>query len=510
MTSRCLSTLTLFAALLAPGRLSAQHTRYKFIDIPTLGGPAAYGQVDGPGLTQFINNAGIVVGGADTTIADPNPSNCVNPDCFFHHAFRWQNGLLTDLGALPGVNWSHAAAINARGWAAGGSSITDMDPLTGSQAEHAVLWKGSEIVDLGTLGTGLESAALSINNGGQVVGFSTFDTTPDPTSFKGASLHAFLWDKGVMQDLGTLGGPDSSPAGGCNNQRMSLVAGTSFTSSTPNPTTGIPTQHAFLWDKGTMGDIPTLGGTFAYAQCANNQGQMIGQSSLTGDVGCDPSDPFDTCDEHPFLWEHGTVRDLGTLGGSFALALWLNNNGEAVGGANTSGDEQFQAARWKNGVITGLKVLDDDCASLAYAVNSRGQAVGQSFNCDTNTLRVVLWENNSVINLNEAIPPNSSLDLLDVYNINDRGEIVGRGLPPGCDDLDKCGHVFLLIPCDNAVTQGCDSKSDLSARTGSSAIAKKAVTSTERREMTRKFVAQLRARLQRNVNLSGSRRAGEK
>ena len=66
MKSRTLTPIiatTLFAVLAIPVPLAAQHTRYKLIDIDTLGGPAAIGQVDGTGISQFINNPGVVVGG---------------------------------------------------------------------------------------------------------------------------------------------------------------------------------------------------------------------------------------------------------------------------------------------------------------------------------------------------------------------------------------------------------------------------------------------------------------
>src|SRR5262249_48876844 len=162
-----------------------------------------------------------------------------------------------------------------------------------------------------------------------------------------------------------------------NNDRANLVAGESFTDSTPNPTTGVPTQHAFLWD-GIMHDIPTLGGSFAFAQCANSRGQVIGQSNLPGDPGCNGSDPF-SCNTQAFLWDGGTPNDLRTLGGTFSVAFWLNNAGEAVGGATTTGDQEFQATLWKNGRIRSLKI-DDDCFSMAWSMNSRGEVVGQSFN----------------------------------------------------------------------------------------------------------------------------------
>jgi probable HAF family extracellular repeat protein len=340
--------IALIAALMLPWRVAAQNPRYNLIDIPTLGGPAAYGNVDCTECAQFLSNAGIVVGGADTAIPDPNAPNCRNQDCFLDHGFRWENGVLADLGTLPGGNFSHATSINARGWATGGSGTAKTDRLTGWPEEHAVLWKENEIVDLGTLRDGLDSAGLTVNNAGEVVGIATVDTTLDPFPLGPwpYPTHAFIW-RGGMQDIGTLGGADSFPTGGCNNERSNLVVGWSFTNSTPNATTGNPTQHAFVWDQGTMTDIPTLGGTSAWGQCANHRGQVIGYSNLMGDAGC-PSD----CAIHSFLWGRGTLQDLGTLGGTSSVPLWLNNNGEAVGAALTVGDEEVHATLWKNGRIT--------------------------------------------------------------------------------------------------------------------------------------------------------------
>src|SRR5215469_9441825 len=357
----------LFAELVTPFLLVAQKTSYKLIDIGTLGGPTANGPGNGPG-SSLLNNAGQVAGTADTSEPDPNAPNCTNTDCFVSHAFRWNRGNLTDLGVLSGVNWSHGNAINARGCVTGTSTNGEIDPLNPCGFQplcpqfHAVLWNGVEIIDLGTLG-GLVSDASYVNDGGQVVGTSTINATPDPFSFLGAQTHAYIWKNGVMRDLGTLGGPSSGASSGCNNQRSNLVAGGSFTDPIPipNPSTGFPTSHAFLWENGRMTDIPTLGGTLAGAQCANNQGQVIGQSNLTGDN-----------EQHAFFWDHGTLSDLGTLGGTFSMAIWLNNAGEAVGVATTSGDALFHATHWKNGVITDLGTLDGDCFSQALAINSKG------------------------------------------------------------------------------------------------------------------------------------------
>ena len=166
-----------------------------------------------------------MVGGSDIPLPDPNaPNNCINTSCFLNHGFRWQAGVLTDLGALPAANQSRTTSVNAVGWATGGSSTATFDPLTGTLGEPAVLWKNRQIVDLGTLGTGLESAGLYVNNAGEVIGYSTFDQTPDPNSFKGATIHAFIWKNGIMREIVPLGSRGSFPWGGCSNQRSELVA----------------------------------------------------------------------------------------------------------------------------------------------------------------------------------------------------------------------------------------------------------------------------------------------
>ncbi len=495
-TFKSVVTMTLLAALALPLSSVAQQPRYKLIDIPTLGGPGAIGQVDGVGISQFINNPGAVVGGSATLITDPTAPGC--NDCFLVHAFQWQDGTLSDLGALPGVNFSHAMSVNARGWATGGSYTVGVDPLTGGPSEHAVLWRDGGVLDLGTLGTGLESAALYVNDSGEVVGFSTIDTTLDPFATIGlgpfpSPAHAFIWQNGIMQDLGTLGGLDAFVSGGCNNQHPGLVAGESFLNATPNVSTGFPTLHPFLWNNGTMTDLGSLGGTIGTSQCANNQSLVIGQSSLTGDVNClagSPDiSPVFTCNQHAFLWDHGSMTDLGTLGGSFSQAVWLNNTGEVVGGATTTNDESFHATLWRNGQVTDLGTLDGDCFSIANAVNSGGQIIGQSFSCDFSTSRAVVWINGSIIDLNTAVPPNSGLVLEEADNLNDRGEIVGRSLPAGCDNADACGRIFLLVPCNAATSQPCPAM-NLVAETNSAALIPGA-------QLTKQFVAKIRARYAR-------------
>jgi probable HAF family extracellular repeat protein len=239
-----------------------------------------------------------------------------------------------------------------------------------------------------------------------------------------------------MHDLGTLGGPDAVAI--AVNER-GQVAGYSFTNATRNPVTGVPTTDPFLWDHGKMIDLGTLGGTNAnvgsLALVINNKGQVAGTSNLAGDINF-----------HAFLWDRGTLLDLGTLGGSFSTTFWINDAGDVVGWAATTGDQFAHAALWRNGKITDLGTLDGDCFGQAEAINSKGQIVGLSFSCDTGIQRAVLWEKGAIIDLSTLVPTNTNLALVDAYNVNDRGEILCQCLPAGVQFGDFGGHVCLLSP----------------------------------------------------------------
>jgi probable HAF family extracellular repeat protein len=218
------------------------------------------------------------------------------------------------------------------------------------------------------------------------------------------------------------------------------VAGVSYTNTTANHTTGIPTQDPFFWEQGNaMVDMGTLGGTLGFPTWLNNKGQAVGQSNLAGDEKY-----------HPFLWQKGTtMQDLGTLGGDSGTATWINDAGNVVGGAWTTGNQAFHAVLWQNGQPQDLGVLPGYKHSLAFSINSKNQIVG----CVTNNLNKgcicdfsvcahgFLWENGVMFDLNKLIPHGSDIKVMLPLNINNRGEITSWGFVQGFET-----HAVLLVP----------------------------------------------------------------
>lgn len=433
------AVITFVSLLGIPTRVAGQqHHHYKLIDLGTLGGPTNSLGFEGE---RDLNNRGLVVSLADTPLADPYAPSCFL-DCFLAHAVEWRDGALSDLGALPAVNNSGPLWVSDTGLVAGISQNGAIDPLTGSPEFRAVLWENGKIIDLGTLG-GNESAAGGVNSHGLAAGCAT-NATPDPFNLgcfnTPQQSRAFLWRNGVIQDLGTLGGPDS--AAGLVNER-GQVAGWALLDSTPNPTTGIPTQHPFLWENGTMKDLGTIGGTAVFEiNDLSNNGQLVGGMNVAGDQSY-----------HPFLWDGQALRDLGTLGGTFGNANWLNEAGDVTGWATLENDQIAHAFLWQRGAMTDLGVVPGDQCSIAYNISSRDQVVGGSDNCLGNNQHAFVWENGSIADLNVLIPTGSDMQLTVAVGINEEGEIVAQGLLPD-GDL----HAALLIPCDknHPSIEGCD------------------------------------------------------
>src|SRR6202030_1175036 len=100
--------------------------RYILKDLGTFGGPSSALNIG----VAFLNSHGMAVGAAETTMLDPPNSNGLpcGRGLFVYHGFEWQNGVLTDLGALGGADkCSNAGSINEAGEIQGNSENDKID-----------------------------------------------------------------------------------------------------------------------------------------------------------------------------------------------------------------------------------------------------------------------------------------------------------------------------------------------------------------------------------------------
>lgn len=139
-------------------------------DIGTLGGDTR---------TYDMNNAGHVVGWSNATANSPS------------RAVVWDGNALTDLASLIPSTLPNAESI--------AHAINDSNQIVGwaqtGPYGQALLWEGSAVTNLGTLG-GDGATAFDINSLGQVVGSAQTQGTF-------GDWHGFLWDRaqGGMVDL---------------------------------------------------------------------------------------------------------------------------------------------------------------------------------------------------------------------------------------------------------------------------------------------------------------------
>jgi probable HAF family extracellular repeat protein len=196
-----------------------------------------------------------------------------------HVGWRWIDGrayvrrdsTTIELGSLGGGS-TMIGGINVIGQVVGSST-----PGTGP-AYHPFLWQHGIMTDLGTLGF-LQGMALAVSGSGLVVGSLGNVTSMSSPFLEGDGDRGFVWRDGVMSDLGTLGG--SNTLGGADVNEAGQVVGTSLTASGE--------YHAFLWQNGAMIDLGTLWG-MSRANAINNLGQVVGVSA-----------------SQAFLWQNGTM-----------------------------------------------------------------------------------------------------------------------------------------------------------------------------------------------------------
>ncbi len=338
-----------------------------------------------------------------------------------------------------------------------------------------------QVSDLPGLG-GTSSGGNSINNQTWVAGYSRL--TGDQTR------QAALWRSGLLSDLGTLGGPNSSVTWNVKNTD-GVIVGISQTAD-PEPLGefwssaafyGAPFNTGFInlgfvWEQSLnqMRGLPNFpGGNNGFATGANNLRQVVGWAEN------DVHDP--TCVSpqvlqfRPAMWSLGPpdqIQDLPLISGDTSgAATAINDSGQIVGisgicdqavGRHTAkhavlapwwntptainqrgdvvgfaGDPAFvegdivHAFMWtKEDGIRQLKPLPrrtpPHVDSEAYGINEARQVVGISCDADFVDCRAVVWNHgNTPTDLND-FKGSYGPRLESAKDINDKGEITGRAI----------------------------------------------------------------------------------
>jgi len=284
-----------------------------------------------------LNDAGQVVGNAGGAAA------------------LYSGGVLTTVAPSP----SFAEGINNRGDIAGtlnegfvneaftsiGGTFTNIDPFV--------------------RGNGADSSARAINDHG-VVGGNVYNG--------GENTRGFLFHDGIVERIGTFGG-DYSPLAAINNHG----AATGY-AAFEGPAGGY--FHAYLYQDGTLQDLGTLTGnginTFSMGNDINNLGQVAGWSGSGA-----------------FLYSNGSMIDLGALGDYGSSATALNDNGLVVGTSYsrlTPGGTGEHAFLYAGGAMVDLNTLvaplDGWELTIAQDINAAGQILGTA--CRNGTCASVL------------------------------------------------------------------------------------------------------------------------
>jgi probable HAF family extracellular repeat protein len=216
-------------------------------------------------------------------------------------------------------------------------------------ASRAVLWRRDETrVDLGSLNrtVGEKSTwATAWNDAEQIVGNSIVGY--------GLDVHPFIWENGVMRDLGGLGSGNGGYPTAINAH--GVVVGISAVDSL---------SRAFIWKDGVMRELDAFPGQETRAMAINDQGRVLGVAGYPSKASqYDYYGPGDTV----FVWDNGQATIVTT---TRIMRLWLTPNGTVIG--NTDVDHEPHAFVWEAGVLT-----DFGPWTSVSDVNSHGDMVGR-------------------------------------------------------------------------------------------------------------------------------------
>lgn len=275
----------------------------------------------------------------------------------------------------PGSWGSVPIALNNRGQAVADVRYSDY-------SFHAYIWDDGVITDLGN-----PTRANGINDGGSVVGFLDHDQFSFRYDEGGQVTPFDGYARGINERGHVVG--DALYADG---QRIELNGGqpvTGIRANSRDHVTGLfPVgfrERAFFWD-GTFVDLGSFGGPRAAGLSINEADQVVGYM-------WDPEIHY-----HAFLYDGGVITDLGTATGRAgfgAAATAINNRGDIAGYDHDGG---LPADGWvgRPGALRTItsQLVDGSCfyAIEVVDMNDSGQILGRGIECDRGSPHSYLFQ----------------------------------------------------------------------------------------------------------------------
>lgn len=293
---------------------------------------------------------------------------------------------------LPNTARQDAYSINSDGDIVGRITLTD-------SSSRPVLWRDSSILDLFGNNSDSSGEAYGISDTGIVIG----------TVLLGNVARGFVWQDGDV----TFPVP---------------------VAESPSSFTVINRIGAFGGSMTVDGDSRALVGLGSVVHEVNSR-QFIHFSAMNS-FGTAVGNSMDSTTTHGLVYSNDKVTELNPPSGydnvqpsdindtgKIATFVWRWNGPELT----------LRGAIYDGSDVRLLDALPGDEYTIAESINSSGDVLGYSRDRETDTLHPVLWPagNATPMDLQTMINPSSRWSLMNVYDMNDSGQIVGAGVFEG-------------------------------------------------------------------------------
>lgn len=295
--------------------------------------------------------------------------------------------------------------------------------ITSAGGSGGFIWRAGEFRVVPPPDGGFFARAVGLNDWSELAGsYATFP--PD----RG---HGFFWRGGRSTEIAAVPGETDVEAVHLNNRRQVVVL-------SRHPELG---AQYYIWQRGRVTPLAPVPGRGFQANRINDRGVVVGESAGAGAVSV------------PLLWQDGAAMLLDLPeGATSASGRDINDHNTVLVNAVVS--QHSAVYLWNEGSYTALPALAGRDEARSFGFNNAGVVVGTSSRDSEAAGTATVWYGLEAADLNTLVRANDPLKphvrLRSALRVNDRGEIVARGID--LRDFDEFGapadNHYLLTPID--------------------------------------------------------------